>query len=57
VIYRDGVELTTVSDTATSFRDTGLDFSTTYVYTVQAIDAAGNRSPQSRRAEATTGPG
>jgi len=57
VIYRDGVELTTVFDTATSFRDTGLDFSTTYIYTVQAIDAAGNRSPQSRRAEATTGPG
>jgi chitodextrinase len=57
VIYRDGVELTTVSGTATSFRDTGLDFSTRYAYSVQAIDGAGNRSPPSKPAEAITGPG
>jgi chitodextrinase len=57
VVYRDGAELTTVSGTTTAFQDTGLEFSTTYMYRVQAIDAAGNRSPQSRLAEATTGPG
>jgi chitodextrinase len=57
VVYRDGVRLTTVAGTVTSFHDTDLDFSTRYVYTVQAVDAAGNSSPQSKPAEATTGPG
>jgi chitodextrinase len=57
VIYRDGAKLTTVSGTTTTFRDTGLASSTSYLYTVQATDAAGNASAQSHRAQATTGPG
>jgi hypothetical protein len=55
VIYRDGAKLQTVSGTTTTLRDTGLAPTTTYRYTVQAIDAAGNASPQSRPAQATTG--
>ena len=31
----------------TSYRDTGLTASTTYRYTVEAVDAAGNVSPDS----------
>jgi hypothetical protein len=51
---RDGVELTTVPGTATSFADTGLDPSTGYVYTIEAIDAAGNHSDQAKT-KASTG--
>jgi chitodextrinase len=54
VIYRDGVELTTVAGTTTTFADAGLSESTSYRYNVQAVDAAGNRSEQSKSAEATT---
>jgi chitodextrinase len=54
VISRDGVELTTVAGTATSFQDTGLAPSTGYVYTVEAIDGAGNHSPQAKT-KASTG--
>jgi chitodextrinase len=54
LIMRDGVELTTVPGTATSFGDTGLDPSTGYVYTVEAIDAAGNHSDQAKT-KASTG--
>jgi chitodextrinase len=57
VIYRDGAKLTTVSGTTTTFQDTALEASTGYVYTVQAIDAAGNASAQSNRTKAKTGPG
>jgi chitodextrinase len=57
VIYRDGKELTTVAGTETTFQDTGLDYSTTYIYTVRAIDAANNASQPSKPAEAMTGPG
>ena len=57
VIHRDGAKLPTVSGTTTTFQDTGLAPSTTYRYTVQAIDAAGNASPQSQPAQARTGPG
>jgi len=38
-----------------SFVDTGLAPSTTYTYRVSALDAAGNESPQSAAAAATTG--
>ena len=51
-IYRAGTLLTTV--TTTSYSNTGLSPSTTYSYTVQAIDAANNASAQSASASATT---
>jgi chitodextrinase len=54
VIFRDGVELTTVAGTATSYQDTGLDPSTGYVYWIEAVDAAGNRSAQSNKTKAST---
>ena len=49
VIYRDGTKLTTVPGAATSYQDTSVAPSTGYVYTVQAIDAAANVSPQSNK--------
>ena len=52
-IYRGGLLLTTVGNT-TSYQDTGLTLSTTYSYTVQAIDGAGNASGQSPAAIVTT---
>jgi chitodextrinase len=51
-IRRDGVGIGT-SATA-SFSDTTAQASTTYTYTVNAIDAAGNRSQSSNSATATT---
>ncbi|WP_232422308.1 fibronectin type III domain-containing protein [Methylosarcina fibrata] len=51
-IFRNGSEITTV--TGTSFSNTGLTASTTYSYTVSAMDAAGNESDQSQSASATT---
>ena len=52
-IYRGGVLLTTLGS-ATTYQDTGLTLSTTYSYTVQAIDGAGNASGQSTAAIVTT---
>lgn len=57
IIYRDGTEVATVAGTYTSYADTGLAYGSFYTYTVQAIDAAGNSSPQSSPAKAATGPG
>ncbi|MFQ5965361.1 MAG: fibronectin type III domain-containing protein [Candidatus Scalinduaceae bacterium] len=51
-IYRDGVQIANV--TSTSYQDTGLGPSTTYIYTVSAYDSAGNESAQSNQATATT---
>ena len=53
-IFRGGSLLT--STTATNYSDTGLAGSTTYSYTVQAYDNAGNTSAQSNTASATTLP-
>jgi parallel beta-helix repeat protein len=53
-IYRDGVLLTTVGGTTTTYQDTAVVPSTTYSYTVDAFDAAGNHSDQSTPASATT---
>jgi chitodextrinase len=52
-IYRGGVLLTTLGS-VTTFQHTGLTPSTTYSYTVQAIDGAGNPSGQSPAALVTT---
>ena len=58
-IFRDGsaTALATVVGTATSYSDTGLAASTTYSYTIQARDAAGNKSSLVGPASATTGAG
>ena len=54
VVYRDGAKLRRVSGTPTSYEDTTVAASTTYVYTVAAVDVAGNGSPQSKPAKVTT---
>ena len=50
-VVRNGTQVGT--PTTTSYQDTGLAPSTTYTYTVSAVDAAGNTSPPST-ASATT---
>ncbi|MEJ2642328.1 MAG: malectin domain-containing carbohydrate-binding protein, partial [Desulfosarcinaceae bacterium] len=42
VIYRDGTEIGTTADTA--YADTAVVAGNTYVYTIAAVDATGNRS-------------
>jgi len=51
-IYRNGTQITTT--TGTTYSNTGLSASTLYTYTVSAYDLAGNVSPQSTGASATT---
>lgn len=51
-IYRGGVQIGTSVDPV--YEDTGLSPSTTYSYTVSAIDAAGNASSPSTAASAAT---
>ncbi|MBJ6360147.1 lytic polysaccharide monooxygenase [Paenibacillus sp. GCM10012307] len=46
-IYRGSTLVTTVSGTTTSYTVTGLNPSTTYTFSVRAIDAAGNQSTAS----------
>ncbi|MCX5190968.1 carbohydrate binding domain-containing protein [Streptomyces sp. NBC_00268] len=51
-----GTKGTAVTDVgSTVFSDTGLEEKTAYTYTVKAVDAAGNTSPASAEATATTG--
>src|SRR6266516_1585482 len=52
-VYRAGTLLVTLG-AVTTYQNTGLSASTSYSYTVQAIDAAGNASAQSNSASATT---
>jgi chitodextrinase len=51
-VYRNGAQVGTT--TSLSYSDKGLTASTTYSYTVAAYDVAGNASPQSKAASATT---
>ena len=53
-VFRNGGQVATTSGTDTTYTDTGLTPSTTYSYTIQAVDGAGNTSPQSGAASATT---
>jgi len=53
-IYRDGSTTPITSVTTLNYSDTGLSPSTTYSYAVSAVDVAGNESPLSAAASATT---
>src|SRR5438067_8374119 len=53
-IYRDGTQLGTVSGSTLSFLDNTVAGLTSYSYTVDAFDAAGNHSAQSAAAAVTT---
>src|SRR6266704_291526 len=52
IVKRNGTPVAT--PTSTSYADAGLSVATTYSYTVAARDAAGNVSPDSASASATT---
>lgn len=51
-VYRNGVQVAAPS--STSYSDSGLSSATSYVYTVAAVDGAGNMSQQSASVSATT---
>jgi Calcineurin-like phosphoesterase/Fibronectin type III domain/Protein of unknown function (DUF1524) len=53
-VRRGGVAVATVPAAATSYRDTALAAERRYAWTVEAFDAAGNRSAASAAATATT---
>ena len=53
-IWRDGVLLTTLPYTDTTYTDTGLTEGTAYSYTLYALDRAGNKSPASETASLST---
>jgi hypothetical protein len=53
-IRRNGAVIANTGTTATSYSDAGLSPATTYTYTVDAYDAAGNHSTPSASATATT---
>jgi len=53
-IYRDGTILTSVTGSSLSFEDINLTPWTTYQYTIDAFDEAGNRSSQSTPVSVTT---
>lgn len=56
VVYRDGVQLATVSGSATTYTDTSVSPSTSYSYTVAAFDFAQNLSAQSSPPATVTTP-
>lgn len=53
-VYRGATLVTTVSGSTTSYTVTGLSASTSYSFTVRAVDAAGNESAASNSISATT---
>jgi len=53
-VYRNGAATPVATVTSPSYGDSGLSASTTYTYTVSAIDAAGNESAKSAAASVTT---
>ncbi|MGA7911142.1 MAG: FG-GAP-like repeat-containing protein [Candidatus Dormiibacterota bacterium] len=53
-VYRNGVPLNTTSGSTLSYVDTTVSGNTSYTYTVDAFDAAGNHSAQSAAAVITT---
>jgi chitodextrinase len=53
-VYRNGVRIATTAAGTTSWADTSLAVSTTYTYALAAYDPAGNVSPQTAAAQATT---
>jgi chitodextrinase len=55
-VFRNGALLLSLGN-VTSYQDSSLIAGTTYVYTVRALDAAGNISGHSAQASATTSPG
>jgi len=52
-VFRGGVQIATLGS-VTTFQNSGLTASTTYSYTVQAFDSAGNVSPPTISTSATT---
>jgi chitodextrinase len=55
-VYRNGTAIGTTGGTTTSYRDSTVAPSTTYSYTVDAFDLAGNHSAQSASVSVTTPP-
>lgn len=53
-IYRNGASTPVATTTSASYGDSGLAASTSYTYTVSAIDAAGNESAKSTTVTVTT---
>jgi chitodextrinase len=53
-IYRDNTAIATVSGSSLTYTDNTVSASTTYTYTVDALDAAGNHSAQSSPVSVTT---
>src|SRR5579871_184485 len=53
-VFRNGARIGTTAAGTTSWADSGLTGSTTYFYTVSALDPAGNSSGQSSAVSATT---
>jgi hypothetical protein len=54
-LYRNGNVIANLGPNTTGYADTGLQSTTTYSYTVEAKDAAGNTSAQTAPATGTTG--
>ena len=53
-VYRGGTQVAAVGGSTLTYSDTTVAASTTYSYTVDAFDAAGNHSAQSTAASVTT---
>ena len=53
-VLRDGLVLATISGASLSYIDTAVSPSTSYAYSVQALDAAGNLSPASNSIQVAT---